>query len=52
MTKLGYLIFLALVVTAVGFLVKLAIETVRQEDGMQEMREQNMEQYVEKELGL
>lgn len=52
MTKLGYIIFLALVVTAVGFFVKLAVETVKQEDGTQEVREQHMEQYVEKELDL
>ena len=52
MTKLGYIIFLALIVAAVGFFVKLAIETVKQEDGTREIREQNMEHYVEKELDL
>ena len=52
MTKLGYIIFLALIVAAVGFFVKLAIETVKQEDGNREIREQNMEHYVEKELDL
>ena len=48
MTKLGYFIFLALVLTALVFFVKLAIETYKDGEGTQDKREANMEQYVEK----
>ena len=50
MTKSGFFIFVLLVLIAIGFFVKLAIETVRSEQGVPEQREANMEQYVEKGL--
>ncbi len=50
MTKSGFFIFVLLVLTAMGFFVKLAIETLKEEEGTQEKREASMEHYVEKGL--
>ena len=50
MTKSGFFIFVLIVLTAISFFVKLAIETVKEEQGVPEQREVNMEQYVEKGL--
>jgi hypothetical protein len=50
MTKSGFFIFVLIVLTAMGFFVKLAIETIKEEQGTPEKREANMEQYVEKGL--
>ena len=50
MTKSGYFIFLLIVLCALFFFVRLAVETFKQGEGTPQQRDTNMEQYVKQEL--
>lgn len=50
MTKSGFFLFVFIVLMAIGFFLKLAVEVAKEEQGAPEKREANMDQYVEKGL--
>jgi len=50
MSKLGYFIYLLLVIAASAFFIKLAVETFRDGEDASQQRDKNMEQRMEREL--